>query len=54
VTLAESDPYGEGWLYRLQGVPGPDTVDVEAYAAILDTTIDRMLETRHDGMGESE
>ena len=22
VTLAESDPYGEGWLYRLQGEPG--------------------------------
>jgi glycine cleavage system H protein len=50
VTLAESDPYGEGWLYRLQGAPGSDAVDVEGYVAILDATIDRMLENRHAGM----
>ena len=48
VTLVESDPYGEGWLYRLQGTPGHDTVDVDGYVAILDATIDRMLESRHD------
>lgn len=47
VTLIESDPYGTGWLYRLQGEPGPDAVDVDGYAAILDTTIDRMLDSRH-------
>lgn len=47
VTLIESDPYGAGWLYRLRGDPGPDTVDVEGYAAILDATIDKMLENRH-------
>ena len=50
VTLAESDPYGEGWLYRLQGEPAPDAVDVHGYVAILDATIDRMLEGRHAGM----
>jgi glycine cleavage system H protein len=50
VTLAESDPYGEGWLYRLQGSPARDTVDVHGYVAILDATIDRMLAGRHDGM----
>jgi glycine cleavage system H protein len=50
VTLAESDPYGEGWLYRLQGDPAPDAVDVQGYVAILDATIDRMLEGRHAGM----
>ena len=48
VTLIESDPYGAGWLYRLQGNPGPDTVDVEGYVAILDATIDKMLENRHE------
>ena len=48
VTLVESDPYGAGWLYRLQGTPGHDTVDVDGYVAILDATIDRMLESRHD------
>src|SRR6185436_8242990 len=48
VTLIESDPYGAGWLYRLQGTPGPDTVDVDGYIAILDATIDRMIDSRHD------
>lgn len=50
VTLAESDPYGEGWLYRLQGEPGADAVSVEGYVAILDATIDRMLAGRHAGI----
>jgi glycine cleavage system H protein len=49
VTLAESDPYGAGWLYRLQGEPDPDAVDVQGYVAILDATIDKMVETRHAG-----
>ena len=49
VTLAESDPYGAGWLYRLAGRPAADAVDVEGYVAILDATIDKMLAGRHDG-----
>jgi glycine cleavage system H protein len=52
VTLAESDPYGNGWLYRLQGEPAPDAVDVHGYVAILDATIDRMLASRHDEAGD--
>jgi glycine cleavage system H protein len=48
VTLAESDPYGAGWLYRLLGRPAADTVDVHEYIAVLDATIDRMLAGRHD------
>ena len=54
VTLAESDPYGEGWLYRLQGEPAPDAVDVHGYVAILDLTIDRMLANRHGGIQTDE
>jgi len=54
VTLAESDPYGEGWLYRLQGSPAADTVDVHGYIAVLDATIDKMLESRHAGGSESD
>jgi glycine cleavage system H protein len=54
VTLAESDPYGRGWLYRLQGEPGPDAVDVHGYVGILDATIDRMLASRHDGVADSD
>jgi glycine cleavage system H protein len=51
VTLAESDPYGAGWLYRLAGRPASDAVDVEGYVAILDATIDKMLAGRHDVPG---
>ena len=47
VTLVETDPYGEGWLYRLQGTPAGDVVDVHGYVAILDATIDKMLASRH-------
>ena len=54
VTLAESDPYGDGWLYRLQGVPAPDTVDVDGYVAILDATIDKILTNRYAGMKQEE
>jgi glycine cleavage system H protein len=54
VTLAESDPYGAGWLYRLRGEPAPDTVDVQGYVAILDATIDRMLASRHAGADAGE
>ena len=54
VTLAESDPYGKGWLYRLQGDPAPDTVDVHGYVAILDATIDKMLASRHEGAADPD
>lgn len=52
VTLAESDPYGAGWLYRLRGAPADDAVDVDGYVAILDATIDKMLANRHEKSGE--
>ena len=52
VTLVESDPYGDGWLYRLEGEPANDTVDVHGYVAILDATIDKMLSSRHAGAGD--
>ncbi len=54
VTLAESDPYGEGWLYRLQGEPAQDAVDVLGYVGILDATIDKMLAGRHTGGDDSD
>lgn len=44
VTLISEDPYGRGWLYEFEGEPDAGCVDVEAYRAILDATIDRMLE----------
>lgn len=48
ITLVEHDPYRRGWLYRVEGRPDPDSVDVHAYAGILDATIDRLLESRHE------
>ena len=47
ITVVESDPYGRGWLYRVKGRPDPESVDVQGYIAILDATIDRLLETRY-------
>jgi glycine cleavage system H protein len=54
VTLAETDPYGRGWLYRLQGEPAADAVDVQGYVAILDATIDKMLASRHASAPEQD
>ena len=54
ITLIESDSYGAGWLFRAGGTPDPDHCDAEAYAAILDTTIDAMLASRHDLAGDDE
>ena len=48
-TLADSDPYGKGWLYRVRGTPDPDAVDVNVYVAVLDATIDKMIDSRHEG-----
>ena len=47
-TLADNDPYQRGWLYRVRGTPDPNTIDVNGYIAVLDATIDKMIDTRHD------
>jgi glycine cleavage system H protein len=51
ITLLESDPYERGWLYQVTGRPEPDGVDANGYATILDATIDKMLESRHEAEG---
>ena len=38
------DPYGAGWLYDVDGKPDAKCVDLASYRALLDTTIDRILE----------
>lgn len=43
------EPYGEGWLFRARGVPDSRCGDVEGYRALLDATIDRMLEKEGAG-----
>ncbi len=37
-------PYDDGWLYQFRGEPDPRAMDVNGYRALLDTTIDRILE----------
>ncbi len=49
ITRLDTDPYGEGWLYRVKGNPDTTAVDVHGYIAILDATIDRMLEKQKEG-----
>ena len=44
VDLISRDPYGEGWLFRIEGTPDSRCFDVEGYGQLLDATIDRMLE----------
>lgn len=44
ITLITRDPYGAGWLYEIQGKPDSRCMEVRAYAALLDQTIDRLLE----------
>lgn len=54
ITMAETDPYDRGWLYRVHGRPDPASVDVHGYVALLDTTIDRLLASRHEAGEDSE
>ena len=49
ITLVESAPYADGWLYAVDGDADPDSLDVEGYISVLDATIDRMLATRGEG-----
>jgi glycine cleavage system H protein len=37
-------PYDEGWLYQIAGEPDSRALDVDGYRALLDVTIDRILE----------
>jgi glycine cleavage system H protein len=52
ITLVESEPYKRGWLYRVRGEPAEPRLDVQAYVALLDTTVDAMLRDRHKGGGD--
>ena len=48
ITLLTTAPYTRGWLFKVQGQPGTDCLDVHGYVSLLDTTIDKMLGTRHE------
>jgi glycine cleavage system H protein len=44
IDAVGEDPYGTGWLYAVDGIPDAKCVDLNAYRALLDTTIDHILE----------
>ena len=48
ITLLSTAPYTKGWLFKVRGQPGPECLDVHGYVSLLDTTIDKMLGTRHE------
>lgn len=43
ISLVSSKPYAEGWLYEAKGEPDSRCLDVHAYLAVLDVTIDKIL-----------
>ena len=47
-TLLYNKMYDEGWFYEFEGEPADNAIDVHAYVEVLDRTIDRILEARHD------
>lgn len=51
IAVIDDDRYRRGWLYDVDGEPEPNAMDMHAYAALLDATIDRM---RHSHPGAAE
>lgn len=48
VAVLTTKMYTTGWLFRIQGEPAADCLDVHGYVELLDTTIDKMLGQRHE------
>ena len=51
ITLLDSDPYERGCLYRIRGKPVSDSLDVNAYMAVLDEAVDRVIAGRQQECG---
>ena len=47
IELVSREPYAAGWLYTVEGQPDTKCIDLAAYRALLDTTIDRILDKQH-------
>lgn len=41
-ALLDADPYGQGWLYAVEGEPDAAVVDAAGYVAMLDLAIDKI------------
>ena len=51
IELVSREPYDGGWLYEIQGQPDAKSIDLAAYRALLDATIDRILEKQEKEEG---
>ena len=46
IGFIDKDPYQKGWLYDATGEPDPKCMNVDDYVAVLDKTIDKILENQ--------
>lgn len=53
IALINRKPYENGWLYEVAGTLDDKCVDAAGYAAILNSTIDKMLEQQQAEKGNS-
>lgn len=48
IAVIDDDRYRRGWLYEVNGEPDAHAMDMHAYAALLDHTIDRMRASQRE------
>ena len=48
IVVIDDDRYRRGWLYEVDGDPEPNAMDMHAYAALLDETIERMRASQRE------
>ena len=48
IAVIDDDRYRRGWLYEVRGEAEPDAMDMHAYAALLDRTIEHMRQSRQE------
>jgi glycine cleavage system H protein len=50
IAVVDDDRYRRGWLYEVRGEAEPAAMDLHAYAALLDETIDRIRESQREAL----
>ncbi|MCA1562342.1 MAG: glycine cleavage system protein H [Acidobacteria bacterium] len=48
IAVIDDDRYRRGWLYEVRGAPEPNAMDMDAYATLLDETIDRLRQSQRE------
>jgi glycine cleavage system H lipoate-binding protein len=50
IAVVDDDRYRRGWLYEVSGAAEPNAMDMHAYAALLDETIDRLRHSQRESV----